>query len=109
MQYFAATGVDPRGKVSVDIGCGGGLLAEEMARMGATVIGIDPSPNSLATARAHAAERGLVIDYRLGTGEDLPLQDASADIVYCVDVLEHVHDLDKVISETARVLKPGGL
>jgi 2-polyprenyl-6-hydroxyphenyl methylase / 3-demethylubiquinone-9 3-methyltransferase len=106
---FAATGIDPAGQVVVDVGCGGGLLAEEMAARGANVIGVDPSAGSLATARAHAARSGLAIDYRAGIGERLPLGDASADIVYCVDVLEHVTDLDAVVRETARVLKPGGL
>jgi len=106
---FAATGLDPAGKVVVDVGCGGGLLAEEIARLGAAVIGVDPSASSIETARAHAAQAGLVIDYRIGAGEHLPVDDASADVVYCVDVLEHVADLDAVIAETARVLKPGGL
>jgi 2-polyprenyl-6-hydroxyphenyl methylase / 3-demethylubiquinone-9 3-methyltransferase len=84
-------------------------MAEEMARLGAVVIGVDPSAASIATARAHADAAGLAIDYRVGAGEDLPLGDACADIVYCVDVLEHVRDLDAVIGESARVLKPGGL
>jgi 2-polyprenyl-6-hydroxyphenyl methylase/3-demethylubiquinone-9 3-methyltransferase len=113
VEYFtrvlAAQGIDPAGKVAVDVGCGGGLMAEEMARLGAAVIGIDPSAASIATARAHADAAGLAIDYRVGAGEDLPLGDACADIVYCVDVLEHVRDLDAVIRESARVLKPGGL
>jgi len=106
---FAATGLDPAGKVIIDVGCGGGLMAEEMARLGATVIGIDPSAASIATAREHAAAGGLTIDYRVGSGEHLPADDACADAVYCVDVLEHVADLDAVIAETARVVKPGGL
>lgn len=84
-------------------------MAEEIARLGAAVIGIDPSAASIATARAHAAGGGLDIDYRVGAGERLPADDGCADIVYCVDVLEHVADLDAVIGETARVLKPGGL
>ena len=113
MQYFAsvfsARGLDPAGKVIVDVGCGGGLMAEEIARLGAAVIGIDPSAASIATARAHAARSGLEIDYRVGSGEHLPAGDGCADVVYCVDVLEHVADLDAVIGETARVLKPGGL
>jgi len=113
MEYFAsafaAQGVDPAGKVVVDVGCGGGLLAEEIARLGAAVIGVDPSAGSIATAGAHAAQVGLDIDYRVGHGEHLPVDDGCADIVYCVDVLEHVEDLDAVIGETARVLKPGGL
>jgi 2-polyprenyl-6-hydroxyphenyl methylase / 3-demethylubiquinone-9 3-methyltransferase len=106
---FAARGLDPAGKVIIEVGCGGGLMAEEIARLGAAVIGVDPSAASIATARAHAARSGLAIDYRIGPGEHLPAGDASADVVYCVDVLEHVADLDAVIGETARVLKPGGL
>jgi 2-polyprenyl-6-hydroxyphenyl methylase/3-demethylubiquinone-9 3-methyltransferase len=113
LQYLdralAARGTDLAGKVTVDVGCGGGLLAEEIARLGATVIGVDPSRGSLATARAHAAMAGLAVDYLAGSGEHLPLEDASADIICCVDVLEHVQDLDAVIRETSRVLKPGGL
>jgi 2-polyprenyl-6-hydroxyphenyl methylase / 3-demethylubiquinone-9 3-methyltransferase len=106
---FAARGIGPAGQLAVDVGCGGGLLAEEVARLGARVIGVDPSRNSLATARAHAEAADAVIDYRPGSGEHLPLDDASADIVYCVDVLEHVDNIDDVLRETARVLKPGGL
>jgi 2-polyprenyl-6-hydroxyphenyl methylase/3-demethylubiquinone-9 3-methyltransferase len=101
--------VDAAGKTVVDIGCGGGLFAEELARTGARVIGVDPSTSSLATARAHAAAVGLSIDYRAGAGEKLPLEDASVDIACCVDVLEHVNDVDAVISETARVLRTGGV
>jgi 2-polyprenyl-6-hydroxyphenyl methylase / 3-demethylubiquinone-9 3-methyltransferase len=106
---FAARRIGLAGQVAVDVGCGGGLLAEEMARLGATVVGVDPSRRSLATARAHAGAAGLTIDYRAGSGEHLPLADASAGIVYCVDVLEHVEDVDAVLRETARVLRPGGL
>lgn len=106
---FSARGVEPAGKVIIDVGCGGGLMAEEIARLGAAVIGIDPSAASIATARAHAVGSGLDIDYRVGSGERLPAEDGCADVVYCVDVLEHVADLDAVIGETARILKPGGL
>jgi len=113
MQYFASVfterGLEVAGKVVIDVGCGGGLFAEEIARLGALVIGIDPAPGAIATAQKHAAEAGLDIDYRIGSGEHLPADGACADIVYCVDVLEHVTDVDAVLAETARVLKPGGL
>ena len=101
--------LDLQGKATLDIGCGGGILAEEFARLGCRVTGIDPSEPSLATARAHARQSGLEIEYRQGVGEQLPFEDASFDLVYCCDVLEHVNDLEQVIAETARVLKPGGV
>jgi len=113
LAYFTrvlrALGVDPAGKTLVDIGCGGGLFAEEVARMGARVIGVDPSTSSLETAHSHAVAAGLGIDYRTGTGEKLPLEDGCVDIACCLDVLEHVGHVEAVISDTARVLKPGGL
>jgi 2-polyprenyl-6-hydroxyphenyl methylase/3-demethylubiquinone-9 3-methyltransferase len=93
----------------LDIGCGGGFLAEEFAALGCGVTGVDPSSASVGAARAHAARRGLRIDYRVGGGEELPAPDAAFDVACCCDVLEHVPDVDRVISETARVLKPGGL
>jgi 2-polyprenyl-6-hydroxyphenyl methylase / 3-demethylubiquinone-9 3-methyltransferase len=93
----------------LDIGCGGGFLAEEFAALGYAVTGVDPSPASVGAARAHAAGRGLRIDYRVGAGEDLPAPDAAFSVACCCDVLEHVSDVDRVISETARVLEPGGL
>lgn len=102
-------GVDPQGKTTLDIGSGGGLLAEEFARLGCDVTGVDPSRESVETARAHAHTEGLEIEYTVGVGEQLPFADASFDIAYCCDVLEHVDDLDRVIAETARVLKPGGV
>ena len=97
------------GLTVLDIGCGGGFLAEQFAALGYRVTGVDPSPASVGTARAHAAGRGLRIDYRVGAGEELPVGDAAFDVACCCDVLEHVADLDRVIGETARVLKPGGL
>jgi len=97
------------GKRALDIGCGGGFLAEEFAKLGFEVVGVDPSTVSVETARRHAAAGGLRIDYRVGAGEDLPVEDAGFDLVYCCDVLEHVSSLDRVINETARALKPGGL
>jgi 2-polyprenyl-6-hydroxyphenyl methylase / 3-demethylubiquinone-9 3-methyltransferase len=98
----------PAGLRALDIGCGGGLLAEEFARLGCAVVGIDPSEGSLAAARTHATSQGLAIEYQCATGEALPFAEESFDIVYCCDVLEHVADLRQVIAETARVLRPGG-
>ncbi|HET9920557.1 MAG TPA: bifunctional 2-polyprenyl-6-hydroxyphenol methylase/3-demethylubiquinol 3-O-methyltransferase UbiG [Ktedonobacteraceae bacterium] len=101
--------LDPRGKETLDIGCGGGLLAEEFARIGCKVTGIDPSEPSIEVARAHEQQSDLNITYLVGVGEHLPFADATFDIVYCCDVLEHVSDLSQVIAQTARVLKPGGV
>ncbi len=102
-------GLDPAGKKTLDVGCGGGILAEEFARLGCEVTGIDPSEKSLDAARAHAAGAGLRIEYRAGAGENLPFGEGTFDIVYCCDVLEHVDDYRKVVAEAARVLKPGGV
>jgi 2-polyprenyl-6-hydroxyphenyl methylase / 3-demethylubiquinone-9 3-methyltransferase len=102
-------GVDPRGKTALDVGSGGGLLAEEFAGLGCWVTGIDPSAESVEAARAHAEQEGLEIRYTVGAGEELPFADESFDIAYCCDVLEHVNDLDRVLAETSRVLKPGGV
>ena len=93
---------------ALEVGCGGGLLTEEIAKMGFNTTGIDPSEQSLNSAVKHAKENNLLIHYRKGAGEDLPFQNNSFDVIFCCDVLEHVHDLPKVISEISRVLKNGG-
>ena len=93
----------------LDIGSGGGFLAEEFAALGCRVTGVDPARASVAAARAHAAGRGLRVDYLVGAGEELPVPDAAFDVACCCDVLEHVADPDRVIGEAARVLRPGGL
>jgi 2-polyprenyl-6-hydroxyphenyl methylase/3-demethylubiquinone-9 3-methyltransferase len=100
-------GPDFRDLGALDIGCGGGFLAEEFGRLGLRVVGVDPSAVSIETARRHAAANGLDLDYRVGYGERLPVADDEFDLVYCCDVLEHVAELDAVISETARALKRG--
>jgi 2-polyprenyl-6-hydroxyphenyl methylase / 3-demethylubiquinone-9 3-methyltransferase len=102
-------GIDPAGRAALDIGSGGGLLAEEFARLGCRVTGVDPSSESVVAARAHAAMEALDIRYTVGVGEQLPFEDAAFDVAYCCDVLEHVDDLDRVLAETARILKPGGV
>ena len=107
--YKNTLGLNPVNKMALDIGCGGGILAEEFAAAGFKVTGIDPSENSLNTAKGHARHYGLDIDYQSGTGENLQFENNSFDVVYCCDVLEHVRDLPKCISEISRVLKPGGV
>ena len=102
-------GLAPEDATALDVGCGGGLLAEDVARAGFTVTGVDPSAPSLEHAREHAAAEGLGITYLEGAGEDLPVEDASFDLVYCCDVLEHVDSVPAVLAEIRRALKPGGL
>ena len=92
----------------LDLGCAGGFMAEAMHDRGANVTGIDPAREAIAAARAHAAEEGRTIRYDVGVGEALPYPDQSFDAVVCVDVLEHVTDVSRVLSEVARVLRPGG-
>jgi 2-polyprenyl-6-hydroxyphenyl methylase/3-demethylubiquinone-9 3-methyltransferase len=98
-----------KGRTILDVGCGGGYLCEEFARAGFDVTGIDPSRNTLAAANAHAAQNRLSICYQEGSAEKIPFDGASFDHVSCCDVLEHVDDIGRAISEIARVLKPGGL
>jgi 2-polyprenyl-6-hydroxyphenyl methylase / 3-demethylubiquinone-9 3-methyltransferase len=97
------------GKKVLDVGCGGGFLAEEFAKDGFEVTGIDPAFNSLEAARKHAVQNGLAIDYQAGQGESLPFSDGCFDIIACCDVLEHVDDVDRVIKETSRCLAKGGI
>ncbi len=100
--------VDWPGRRVLDLGCAGGFMAEALEERGARVTGIDPAREAIAAARAHAEARGVAISYDVGTGEEMPYPDASFDAVVCVDVLEHVRDLDAVLAQVARVLRPGG-
>ena len=108
-QVVATRRMDYRRCRVLDIGCGGGFICEEFAKRNANVTGIDPSPSTIAEATRHAKKMGFEIEYQAGTGEQLPFEDNSFDLISCCDVLEHVQDLEKVMQETARVLKPGGL
>ncbi|MEJ2534731.1 MAG: bifunctional 2-polyprenyl-6-hydroxyphenol methylase/3-demethylubiquinol 3-O-methyltransferase UbiG [Gammaproteobacteria bacterium] len=93
----------------VDVGCGGGILSESLARAGAEVTGLDVSERALAVARLHLYESGLKVDYREGTVEDLADEaPGTADVVTCLEMLEHVPDPVSVLSSTARLLRPGG-
>ena len=100
---------DWAGKDVLDLGCAGGFMAEALATRGAQVTGIDPAAQAIAAARAHAAQSGNDIGYDVGVGEALPYGDGAFDAVVCVDVLEHVEDLTRVLAEVARVLRPGGM
>lgn len=93
----------------LDVGCGGGLLAEPLARLGCDVTGVDPSRRSLEVACSHAQASALDIDYVYGFAEALPAADQTFDAVVCCDLLEHVNDLSATIREAARVLRPGGV
>ena len=84
-------------------------MAEALAARGAKVTGIDPAAGAIAAAQDHAAKVGHSITYDVGVGEALPYGDAAFDAVVCVDVLEHVADLHRVLAEVARTLRPGGL
>src|SRR5437773_2795063 len=101
--------IDPKGKTALEVGSGGGILTEEIAKMGFITTGIDPADQSIITASNHARASGLNIKYEKGAGENLPYVNGSFDFVFCCDVLEHVQDLPKAISEISRVLKPGGV
>ena len=93
----------------VDVGCGGGILAESLARKGAEVTGIDVAPRVLATARLHLHESGLNVDYREVTVEELASEAAgSFDVVTCMEMLEHVPDPASIIQSVQSLLKPGG-
>ncbi|MFP5383344.1 MAG: bifunctional 2-polyprenyl-6-hydroxyphenol methylase/3-demethylubiquinol 3-O-methyltransferase UbiG [Gammaproteobacteria bacterium] len=97
------------GKRVIDVGCGGGILAESMARRGATVTGIDMGEAPLAVARLHAQESGVEVEYRHGTAEQMAAERAGQyDIVTCMEMLEHVPDPGAVIAACAQLAKPGG-
>jgi 2-polyprenyl-6-hydroxyphenyl methylase/3-demethylubiquinone-9 3-methyltransferase len=93
----------------LDIGCGGGLLCEPMARLGAMVVGVDAAPRNIPVARIHAEQSGLVIDYRIGTAEALVAEGEQFDIVLNMEVVEHVSDPLGYLTACRQLLRPGGL
>lgn len=90
----------------LDLGCGGGILAEAMAKAGARVTGIDADAQAIAAARVHSGEQGLSIDYQCSTIEDFSAE--PFDLITCMEMLEHVPDPAAIVTEAARLLKPGG-
>ena len=92
----------------LDIGCGGGLIAEPMARLGFAVTGIDATEKSLTVAREHAAQSGLRIDYRLESVEALAEGGAGFDVVLALEVVEHVADLEAFVDAAGALVRPGG-
>ncbi len=92
----------------LDIGCGGGLLSEPMARLGATVVGADAAPRNIPVAQVHAAQSGLDIDYRHTTAEDLAAAGEQFDVVLNMEVVEHVADPLTYLTACQQLLKPGG-
>ena len=108
-QHF---GCDPQARYSLkglkilDVGCGGGLLAEPLARMGGLVTGLDASAESITVARAHAKAAKLAIDYRAGSVEEAK---GKFDLITALEIIEHVADLDSFIASLTKLLNPNGL
>ncbi|MEM9736037.1 MAG: bifunctional 2-polyprenyl-6-hydroxyphenol methylase/3-demethylubiquinol 3-O-methyltransferase UbiG, partial [Pseudomonadota bacterium] len=114
-QVAAQHGRDPgapgafEGLRILDIGCGGGLLSEPMARLGAEVVGVDPAARNIPVAQLHAAQMGLEIDYRVTTAEDLVAAGELFDVVLNMEVVEHVPDPQAYLAASAALLRPGGI
>ncbi len=114
-QVCARFGLDPslrepfKGLRFLDIGCGGGLLCEPMARLGASVVGVDPSEKNIKTASVHAAEVELDIDYRVGKAEDLAEAGEKFDVILNMEVIEHVAMPQYFVKNCCAMLKPDGL
>ena len=108
-------GRDPRsarmfeGLRVLDVGCGGGLISEPVARLGGIVTGIDPGKTNIAVARKHAGESGVAVTYREGLAEDLVAEGAEFDVVLALEVIEHVPDAKGFVATMAKLSAPGGL
>jgi len=109
LQWISDLAGGLQGKRVVDVGCGGGILSESMARSGARVTGIDLADKPLKVAKLHKLESGVDVDYRLIAAEELAVAEPeSFDVVTCMEMLEHVPDPVSVMTACARMVKPGG-
>ncbi|MGE3245795.1 MAG: bifunctional 2-polyprenyl-6-hydroxyphenol methylase/3-demethylubiquinol 3-O-methyltransferase UbiG [Beijerinckiaceae bacterium] len=97
------------GLTVLDIGCGGGILSESLARHGASVTGLEPAEKNLAVARAHAQQQGLEIDYRPDTAEAMAAAGHAYDVVCAMEVVEHVADMESFVASACSMVRPGGL
>lgn len=93
----------------LDIGCGGGLISEPFAKMGANMVAIDASEKNIAVATLHAQKSNLNINYRTTTAEDLALEDKKYDVVFALEIIEHVADVESFIKSCSKLLKPNGI
>ena len=107
--FGLAHGASLKGLRILDVGCGGGLLSEPLARLGADVVGIDASPGNVAAARLHATSEAVTVEYRLGEPGLALRDDERFDVVLALEVVEHVSDIDAFVPTVARCVAPGGL
>jgi 2-polyprenyl-6-hydroxyphenyl methylase/3-demethylubiquinone-9 3-methyltransferase len=110
--HFArdAKSISPfKGLSAVDIGCGGGLVAEPLARLGAEVTAVDADPVAIEAARLHAADREIEVGYEVGTSDELAEAGRAFDLVLALEIVEHVADRDEFLATLGRLVKPGGL
>jgi 2-polyprenyl-6-hydroxyphenyl methylase/3-demethylubiquinone-9 3-methyltransferase len=105
-----ARSVSPfKGFTAIDIGCGGGLVSEPLARLGATVTAVDADPVAIEAARLHAAQREVPVGYEVGTSEELVEAGRQFDLVLALEIIEHVADHDEFLATLGELVKPGGL
>lgn len=106
---FITDALDLSGRKVLDVGCGGGILTEALAKAGAQATGIDLSKESIEAAKIHAKQQGLEVDYRYENVEDTASKHAGEfDAITCMEMLEHVPEPNKIIAACSRLLKPGG-